>query len=252
MRWTALALTAAALGMAGCAAPHAGFTDPPDSVEVDSAVDLRDAYPFDLPPAEFTLINDNGQRMVIVREFRPREDGRTELVERNKTTGEMRSRVVLSRTASGDVVIHETATPARNLLTRFDPPMLFLPATLAPGDRIEQDLRVETFTLDDPPRPKGAGDGTLTIRRAKDQANAWDLTRPWAVIEATLTARIGPATVETISVYSLEPDPGGLRGRSSVREVRVFGLVVERESEALSGFHGPIHSPGQAESADTP
>lgn len=253
MRWTALALTAMALGIAGCAPRGVPTTiDPARSLEVDSAVDLAGAYPFDLPPTRFTLVNHEGARIPVVREFRPRAEGRTELVERDETTGEVRSRVVLSRAAGGDVVIHETATPARDLLTRFDPPMLFLPAALAPGETFEQSLRVETFTLDDPPRPKGAGDGTLTITRAPDRAEASNPSRSWAVLESTLTARIGPATVRTHSVYALEPASdarpgscGGLRGRDATRTVRVLGFVVERESETLD-------SPESAETADTP
>ncbi len=257
MRWTALAL-AAGLGIAGCAGRHTPmiYRGPMPSVEVASAVDLARAYPFDLPPGRFTLTDADGEYIPIVREFRPLPDGRTELVERNETTGEVRSRVVLSRTASGDVVIHETATPSRDLHTRFDPPMLFLPAGIAPGETIEQTLRVDTFTLDEPPSPKGAGDGTLTIRRASDRAEASNLARSWAVLESTLTARIGPATVETNSTYALEPatdaSPGGLRTRSAARTVRVLGFVIEREIETLADPGDPIHSPEGAGSADTP
>jgi hypothetical protein len=211
--------------------------DPARSVEVDSVVDLARVYPFDLPPTRFRLIDGDGEYIPIVREFRPLADGRTELVERNETTGEVRSRVVLSRTASGDVVIHETATPARNLLTRFDPPMLFLPATLMPGETLEQTLRVETFTLAEPPKPKGAGDGTLTIRRMPDRAEVLYPGRSWAVVKSTLTALIGPATVETNSTYELEPatdaSPGGQRGRRVSRKVRVLGFVIESEFETL-------------------
>lgn len=256
MRWATLAMTAATLGLAGCASRRVPMICPPHAVEVDTVVDLAASYPFDLPALGFSLVEPDGKTTAIVREFRPRTDGLTELVERDKTTGETLARVVLSRSASGDVVIHETATPDRNLVTRFDPPMLFLPAGLAPGESVEQTLRVETFTLADPPKPKGAGDGTLTITRAPDRAEAWNHARSWAVLEATLTAHIGPATVETVSVYQLEPmagtAPGGLRGRSSTREVRVFGLAVERASEVLSGFHGSVNSPEKTESADTP
>ncbi len=251
MRLATLTMLAAA-GLAGCASRPSPMILPSGSIEVGSAVDLARVYPFDLPPLAFTLAETDGTTTAIVREFRPLPDGRTELVERDETTGTVRSRVVLSRTASGDVVIHETATPARDLLTRFDPPMLFLSAGLRPGETIEQPLRVETFTLDDPPKPKGGGDGTLTLTRTPDRAQTPNSKRSWAVLESTLRAKIGPATVETFSVYELEAtggaSPGGLRGRVAERTVRVFGLVIERESETLTG----INSPAAAETADTP
>jgi hypothetical protein len=255
MRWAIGATVLFFVGVAGCATPHGGLSSPSGWVEVDTAVDLAASYPFDPPPIAFWFVDDEGEATVVQRAFEAREDGLVDLVERYESSGEARTRVALSRLANGDVVIHEIVQHSGDRITRFDPPMLFAPADLLPGETVEQSLRIETFTLDDPPKPNGTGQGSLTLTRAKDRANTSMPDHPWAVLEARLTARVGPATIETVTVYSLEPASatarGGLRERASMRTVRVLGIVLEREREALSELDPRDESTGSVGSADT-
>ena len=92
-------------------------------------IDVAGAYSLHLPSKRYRLgsLYEHGEW--ISREFESVGNGRVELVE-SRDTGAVLSRVVLSRTEAGDVVIHETSRPARNLLTRFEPPMLFAPASI--------------------------------------------------------------------------------------------------------------------------
>jgi hypothetical protein len=243
------------LGVAGCATPPSGLPSGTRGwIEVTGAVDLTAAYPLDLPPTRYSLVGDDGETTTLRREFTRLDDGTVELLERLDSTDEPVSRVVLSRLANGDVVIHEIVRLQDARIMRFEPPMLFAPAGLMPGETIEQSLHIETYGLTDP-RRASVGKGSLTLTRAKDRANASEPDHPWAVLEARLTARVGPATIETVTVYLLEPasaaERGGLRERASTRTVRVLGIVIERERESLVGLSPRGDSPESTGSADT-
>ncbi|MGP1310685.1 MAG: hypothetical protein ACTS27_10850 [Phycisphaerales bacterium] len=256
MRRIAGILGGLAVALAGCAGPRApGFVDPAEARAVEwtgEPIDLAAAYPLDAAPTRYAAGPSSETDDAIRRVFTALHDGRVELTETSAATGELRSRVILSRNGQGDVVIHETARPARDLLTRFDPPMLFAPAGLLPGETVEQTLRVETFTLDDPPKPKGAGEGTHTLTRRADRAMPLEPGDHWAELESRLRVRIGPASVESTSTYLLNAETGtngpGLRLRRSARTVRVLGFVVEDEAETLRR----VGSPAAGDSADTP
>lgn len=244
--------------LAGCARRAApGFpTDETHAVEAPGPpVDLGSTYPLAPGVRRYWLGGPDEPGEWTERAVRALSDGRVELVESTRA-GETLSRVTLSRTPEGSVVIHETARPARNLLTRFDPPLLFAPAGLAPGETAEQTLRVETFTLDDPPRPRGAGTGAHVLTREPDRVSPADPSQRWATLESRLDIRFGAARVRTVSRYLLDAPPGaGLRERAAVRTVRVLGVTVEEEHERLSRFSTsdpPVDSPRSAEPADSP
>lgn len=205
------------------------------------AVALDDIYPLLRDRTGF--VDGRGRR--VVREFRPAGPGRFELLEILDDSRETLSRVALSRSDDGGVVVHETVRTERGLRTRFDPPMVFTPAALSPGETLVQSLRVETFGLDDPERSTGDGEGEHTLTRLED-AIAPDGTRV-AVFRSSIELRLGPAFVSTTTEYALSPGRGLVR-RASVRSVRVFGLVVERESESLR----LEDSPSSGDSADRP
>lgn len=245
MRAAPALCTLSLLTLAGCAdSPRLPDAQTPSAAieSPDAPLDLRRLYPLDPVNDRYTLDGERG----IVRSFRALTDGRVELTETDAQTRETLGRVVLERTEAGDVVIHESARPARDLLTRFDPPMIFAPADLQPGETIEQSLGVRTFTLDDPPRPKSSGTADHALTRAADMADPAHPDARWAVLESTLRIRLGPAQVESVSRSSL--DSRGLRAREASRVVRVFGLAVERESERLTR----VDSTPSRDSADTP
>ena len=136
------------VGVAGCATPHAGLPDLAGSVASDGEVDLREAYPLDLPPTLFLLTTDGDEATAVQRAFEPREDGLVDLVERVESTGETLSRVALSRLAAGDVVIHEIVRPSEGRIMRFDPPMLFTSSGMRPGDTIGRIAQAEKVSID--------------------------------------------------------------------------------------------------------
>lgn len=205
------------------------------------AVTLADIYPLSLDPAAF--VDQDGRS--VAREFRRSDGDGVELVESLVESGAVVSRVALGRVRDGGVVIHETVRAERDLRTRFDPPMVFAPTGLSPGESLEQTLRVETFGLDDPERSTGQGTGVHTLTRLDDAFAPGET--PVAVFRSSLELRIGPALVSTTTEYALSPGIGLVR-RASVRSVRVFGLVVERESESLRRED----SPSSGDSADSP
>jgi hypothetical protein len=207
----------------------------------DGVISLDNVYPFTVEPA--TFVDQDGRS--VVREFRRPGADRVELVESLVESGTVVSRVTLGRSGDGGVVIHETVRAGRDLRTRFDPPMVFAPAGLAPGESLEQSLRVETFGLDDPERSTGQGEGVHTLSRLDDAFTPGGAAV--TVFRSSLELRIGPALVSTTTEYALSPGVGLVR-RASVRSVRVLGLVVERESETLRRED----SPWSGDSADTP
>lgn len=234
-----LAIGTALLG--GCAPDARVDLDLARPSVSQDALALDNLYPFTLAR---TLHIDQDDR-AIAREFHQAGHDRVDLVETLVESGEVVSRVLLSREGDGSVVIHETVRTRRDLATRFDPPMVFAPVGLAPGESLEQSIKVETFGLDDPQRSTGRGEGGHTLTRL-DDASTPDGIRV-AVFRSSLELRIGPASVSTTTEYALAPG-AGLAERASVRSVRVLGLVVERESESLRRED----SPSSGDSADTP
>lgn len=212
---------------------------------VDSAhapILLPDAYPLDAPERTYVVERGPDAGKSLRRAFTRRDDGLIELRETLLETGEVVAIVVLSTDEAGGVVVHETGRPRRDLLTRFDPPMLFAPHGLAPGESTTQTLRVTTHPMSDPSRVRDRGEGTLELSRAEDRVEVGGEGVAFATITSTLRLRLGIASVESVSVYSLSErgssDAGGsalagLRARSSAREVRVFGIVAEREEESI-------------------
>jgi len=243
-----LGVLGAMLGGCASTAPAPGARALEGDATPVALVDLARAYPLD--PRTEAYVDADGRP--VERAFRSLGAGRAELLE--TVEGEAPTRVMLSRTPEGDVVIHETARPSRNLLTRFEPPLLFLKASMAPGETVEQRVRVETLTLDDPPGPRDRGEGVLTLTRLADRTPTGrdGAGGAWATLDAVLTLRLGPATVRSETRTTLdEPSgasPGGLRSRDAARTVRVFGLVVERERDALRR----ANSSGAGDFVDTP
>lgn len=237
-----LSLPLVALGP-GCA------SSPPDAVEERgglaassgwSPIDLALAYPLDASAREYEIVEGGDSGATLRREFVARSDGLTELREVNARTGETLSIVTLSRDERGSVVVHETVRPRRDLITRFDPPLLFAPAGLAPGQTVTQSLSVTTHTIADPSRTRDRGEGSLELTRGEDLIAEGERA-PFATLTATLRLRLGVASVESVTVTTLgvgdlgpaDPSRRGLRSRDSSRTVRVLGLVVEREREAI-------------------
>lgn len=205
-------------------------------------ISLPAAYPLDAPERTYRVDQGPDAGKTLRREFIRRDDGLTELRETLAESGETVAIVVLSIDDRGGVVVHETGRPRRDLLTRFDPPMLFAPSSLAPGETTTQTLRVTTHPMSDPSRVRDRGEGTLELTREEDRVEIGRESAPFATVTSTLRLRLGVASIESVSVYSLAlpgtsdaggPARAGLLARSSARTVRVFGIVAEREEESI-------------------
>lgn len=90
------------------------------TVSTLAPIGLPDAYPLNAAERVYCIDDGPDAGGTLRREFIQREDGLTELRETLVDTGETVAIVVLSRNAQGDVVVHETGRPRRDLLTRFD------------------------------------------------------------------------------------------------------------------------------------
>ena len=110
--------------------------------------------------------------------------------------------------------------------------MLFAPPWLLPGETVTQTLRVTTHPFRDPSRTRDRGEGVLELARGEDRIPEGSES-PFATLTASLRLRLGVASIESVTVTTLDARPAGLRSRAASRTVRVFGLVAETEREII-------------------
>lgn len=112
----------------------------------------------------------------------------------------------------------------------FDPPLVVLPKTLAPGERAEQKLTMTVHPLGDRSRVKARGPVKASVtyegrERISIPAGEFEAAKVTAVLEAALNiARVKNTTEEWIA---LEPDTGG----TPVRSEGTPWMLAERREE---------------------
>lgn len=145
-----------------------------------------------------------------------------------------RTRQVLEivRTPEGDAALASTVEQKDQVVTRFDPPLLALPAALAVGARRTQDLYVRVFPIASPERVQSQGKATLTltceaIERVRVPAGEFDAAR----VESVLRIDLGTAKV-TVTTTLWYAAGVGLVAERHREKVTVFGVVIRQKAEA--------------------
>ncbi len=147
----------------------------------------------------------------------------------------------LALTDTGQVVLERQIEAADGVTTTFTPPMVVLPASLAPGETFEQSLAMRSVLTDRPERERGSGPATQTTTLA-----AWErIATPAgeflaARINAVLRAKLGPASVTSTSTTWYAPGLG-IVAETRHEEVFVLGVKIrdQRQGWALESPSKP-------------
>lgn len=110
--------------------------------------------------------------------------------------------------------------------TEFDPPMLVYPASLSPGERLTEPLRMVVRPIADRSRIRAQGPAKREVEYVGDEL----VTTPMGTFQArrvksTLTAELGPARVQVVSETWLAEGAG---------------VVHEQQRETVTTFGVPI------------
>jgi hypothetical protein len=137
----------------------------------------------------------------------------------------------LALTDTGDVVLEKQIEAADGVTTTFTPPMIILPASLAPGQTFEQAFAMRSVLTDRPDRERGSGPATQTTTLAAWERIATPAGEHLAArIEAVLRAKLGPASVTSTSTTWYAPGLGIL-AETRREEVTVMGLKIRDQRQ---------------------
>lgn len=174
-----------------------------------------------------------------IREARPGDDGwirwtvtRRVLTGKPPTVDPTGGSVLhLALTDTGDVVLEKQIEAADGVTTTFTPPMIILPASLAPGQTFEQAFAMRSVLTDRPDRERGSGPATQTTTLAAWERIATPAGEHLAArIEAVLRAKLGPASVTSTSTTWYAPGLGIL-AETRREEVTVMGLKIRDQRQ---------------------
>lgn len=146
-------------------------------------------------------------------------------------SGEAISTDTLGFNAEGDVVLTSTITHRERVLTTFDPPLLLLPASIAPGESRTQSVTLTVHPLSRPDDIQDQGPATQTLTLAADQTVNTPAPIPAAVIRVVFTVRLNAATVNrtTEQWFALTgPRLAGPIAERSDERVTALGFQVRR------------------------
>ncbi|MEM1166856.1 MAG: hypothetical protein AAGI30_11265 [Planctomycetota bacterium] len=144
----------------------------------------------------------------------------------------VRERLLIAR-EDGSVVVPRMHNTSRRLITIFDPPILFLPGPLEPGQRIEQEVELTVRPASEPDRIEREGTGTLTIESVGQQEVTIDgQTERISLIRTTFESDFGVARVQRQTEWWIGRRDGLIAVRED-EEVRVLGFVSERNRSLL-------------------
>jgi len=149
-------------------------------------------------------------------------DGRVRWEERRYAEGELVRIDRLQRLESGELQLLETVTKGRAVISRYDPPMIILPATLEPGETLSQDVRVTVHPESDPEQVQNRGDATNTIEYVADQRVRTPVGEFMAArLESKFEGDFGVSTVTSNTTSWLVED---------------LGLVAERYEQQVQAL----------------
>ncbi|TVQ30490.1 MAG: hypothetical protein EA376_12640 [Phycisphaeraceae bacterium] len=133
----------------------------------------------------------------------------------------------------GSIVLLETHNIDRDVISRFDPPLIILPSELKPDDPHEQKLTMTLHPPSTPDRERDRGDARNTItlvasQRLETGDGGFDALRIEAVLEADLRA----AKVLNKTDTWIVPETGMVAERYN-EEARAFGIVVSSRTHLM-------------------
>ena len=211
-----------------------GATPAGDSIFAMAAKPATGALPAaDVLPDEaaLSLIYDDadGEKITIKR-CEPDHDGLIEL-SRHRAGETAPFRIDRVRWQhDGSIVLIETETRGEKVLSRYDPPLILMPARLAPNEPHVQQVHLTVHPLKNPKRisHQGPAENTLLYagrQRIRTQSGAFEAAR----VEAKFTANLGLAQVnnETISLYAPSV---GLVAERGTEQAKTFGIAVKNDS----------------------
>lgn len=175
----------------------------------------------------FQLVNRDKTR-TVQRTRSPRPNEHLELIVADTDTDEKLIHTVLKRADNGDIRI--VSTLSEGIESEFDPHAMFLPASLAAGDSIENDFRVQSSG---PRIPGGSGKGTVELRGlGMQQIETGRGIIDAFVIKSTMSFGIGPARITLEQRAWFDPSKGGpgLVAEEGADSVKVFGISVHSTS----------------------
>lgn len=166
----------------------------------------------------------------VIRTLQQDQDGNVRLTVRDEATEALILDTILVRDDDGQIGIR--STDSNGIASVFQPPALFLPPELKPGDLIEEAFQVDSKGAR---IPDGSGNGTVQLRglglqRIETGRGIVDAF----VIESVMSFGIGPAQIvlEQRAWFDPVPSGKGLVAEEGKDMVRVFGIGFYAETRA--------------------
>ncbi len=201
-----------------------GMAAKPATVALSAAIVLPDDAPLSL------TYDDADSQKITIKRSDPDHEGLIEL-SRQKASETKPFRIDRVRWQhDGSIVLIETETRDEQVLSRYDPPLVLMPARLAPNEPHVQQVHLTVHPLKNPKRisHQGPAENTLLYvgkQRIRTQAGAFEAAR----VESRFTANLGLAQVdnETISLYA---PTVGLVAERGTEQAKTFGIAVKNDS----------------------
>lgn len=150
----------------------------------------------------------------------------------NAKSGDLQSSLEVGPGEGGGLASPTSTNIDRGVVSRFQPPMVVLPATLTKGEGKPQQIRVMVSDADRPGRIKHRGSGTNTVELAGESSiEAGGRTIKCIVVRTIFDATFGPADVYRVSHQWFEIGKG-LVAEYAHEEVRTFGIQTEDRHES--------------------
>lgn len=148
---------------------------------------------------------------------------------------------------AGGITMPVTLDHDERALTRFDPPLLIAPRTLAPGAPVEAEADMTVLDSRNPNRQRERGKAKRSIEYIDDQRIRTPLGEFCAQrIVVHFAADLRLADAENVTTYWLAPGLGVI-ARLREEEVRILGLISTRK-RSVSVL---IETPGRQKPDDT-
>ncbi len=207
-----------------------------------SSLEASDAYPLVIDALEngnaaeqtFAIRTGNDEGATGKRTIKPSDTKGVVVV--SWTVGdepEPRNESHLERNEQGALVVLRMPNRERDVVTRFDPPFVHLPASLERNQPAKQDLTMLIADFDKPGTITRRGDSTSTITLLGGQHLTIGGEDSIAVIvRAELVSTFGPAKVNRTTDRWFVTETGFV-GERFTETVRIFGIQSEKREQEI-------------------
>ena len=139
----------------------------------------------------------------------------------------------LERDARGNLIVTKMPNRERDVVTRFDPPLIHARPETTRAEERSQDVKMLVADYEDPDDIDRRGSSTNTITYLGDATTTMNGETVTAMlVRTTLVSTFGPAKVNRTTDRWFVPDRG-LVGESYTETVRVFGVVSEEREQEI-------------------